>query len=480
MKLNRNHIAALAAAGAAAALGAAGAAKLGRVAVNKIFDRFMRILTSDLYDENLWEVVSSTTRIGPQAAMETNFRAQDAKLMERPMGTPRKYGGLDDIKFNIAQLYSMPTQIDTEIYMDVVIGPHSKKPVILKHPMMMAPMAYGIALSKEIKIALAKGTAAVGTAAHVGAGAFLPEERAAAKYLFYQYNRGDWGKTPEILRQCDAIEIQFGQGAYAGVGHILKSQMIDDQLRKDFKRGPNQNLVTNARQPEVQNPEDLVRLVQKLKSITGGVPIGAKIAAGKYLEMDLYWVCTSGVDFVVIDGSDAATKGSPPILQDDFGLPTVFAIDRAYKWMQKHGFKERISLIASGLIRTPGDALKICALGADACQIGAIALFAVSHPQMIKALPFEPPTSITFYGEKYADDFDIETGATALKNFLASCKLEMEEGIRALGKTALSQVNREDLMTINEVISKGLQIPMVYEAYDPLKDQCPKVRKVKL
>jgi glutamate synthase domain-containing protein 2 len=480
LKFNRNHIAALAAAGAAVALGAAGAAKLGRVVVNKIHDHFVSILTRDLYDENLWELISSTVRVGPQVALETSLRAQDSKLLERPMGTPRKYAGLDDIKFNIAQLYSMPTPIDTDIYMDVVIGPYSKKPVILKHPMMMAPMAYGIALSKEVKIALAKGTAEVGTAAHVGAGAFLPEERAAAKYLFYQYNRGNWGKTPEILRQCDAIEIQFGQGAYAGVGHIIKSQLMDAQLRKDFKKGFNENLVTQSRQPEVQNPEDLVRLVQKLKSITGGVPIGAKIAAGKYLETDLYWVCSSGVDFVVVDGSDAATKGSPPILQDDFGVPTVFAIDRAYKWMQKHGFKERISLIASGLIRTPGDALKVCALGADACQIGAIALFAISNPQITKALPFEPPTTLTWYGEQFADEFDIESGAKAIKNFLASCKLEMEEGIRALGKTALSQVNREDLMTINEVISKGLQIPMVYEAYDPLKDQGPKVRKVKL
>jgi glutamate synthase domain-containing protein 2 len=136
--------------------------------------------------------------------------------------------------------------------------------------------------------------------------------------------------------------------------------------------------------------------------------------------------------------------------------------------------------IASGRIRTPGDALKVRALGADACQIGAIALVALSHNQVHKPLPFEPPTALTWYDEVFADRFDIKTGAKSLQNFFESCKLEMAEGIRALGKTSLSQVNREDLMTTNEMFAKGLGIPMVYDAFDPTQPQPPKVRKLKL
>lgn len=90
--------------------------------------------------------------------------------------------------------------------------------------------------SREIRIALAKGAAAADTAFHVGAGAYLHQEREASKHLIYQYNRGDWGKTPEILRQSDAIEIQLGQGAYGGVGYIFKSVLMDHQLRKDYNK----------------------------------------------------------------------------------------------------------------------------------------------------------------------------------------------------------------------------------------------------
>jgi glutamate synthase domain-containing protein 2 len=276
------------------------------------------------------------------------------------------------------------------------------------------------------------------------------------------------------------VEIQLGQGAYGGVGHVIKANILSSELRKEFNIPKGQDLITYSRQAEVQNPEDLKNLVEKLRNQTDGVPIGVKIAAGKYLEADLYWICRSGADFIVIDGAESATKGSPPILQDDFGIPTVFAIHRAVKWMQKHGFKDRISLVASGGIRTPGDALKVKALGADACQIGAIALVALSHNQVHKPLPFEPPTSLTWFGEKYSDQFDIETGARALQNFFESCKLEMAEGIRALGKTSLSQVNREDLVTTNEMFAKGLGIPMVYDAFDPMEQQPPRVRRLRL
>jgi hypothetical protein len=36
-------------------------------------------------------------------------------------------------------------------------------------------------------------------------------------------------------------------------------------------------------------------------------------------------------------------------------------------------------------------------------------------------------------------------------------------GIKALGKTSIKEVNRKDLFSLDETISKGLGIPMAYE-----------------
>ena len=130
----------------------------------------------------------------------------------------------------------------------------------------------------------------------------------------------------------------------------MKAEMLDDSLRKEF-RFKGTGFETSSRQPEVQSPEDLKKLVDKLRNFTDGMPIGVKIAAGKFLRR-ISTGLTSGADFIVVDGQKPLPRVSP-ILQDDFGIPTVFAIDRAAKWMEKHGFKDRISLIASGGIRTP-------------------------------------------------------------------------------------------------------------------------------
>ncbi len=466
--------------GSAIGLGALGAKFLSRLVINKVSDHILKIITSDNYDENLSELFSSVMRIGPQVTLETGLRAEAAKVIERPMGPTNKFPNLNDLKFNVAQINTLPTEVDTEVDFSITIGKYAKRPLQFDQFMMLAPMAYGVALSKPVKIALAKACAEAGAVYHTGAGAAVLEVLDFSEKIIFMYDRGNWPKSQESMLNSQAVEIQLGQGAYGGVGYITQSDMVSSELRKDFQIPKGQDLITYSRQPEVQNPEGLKNLVDKLRHINDGVPIGVKIAAGKYLEADLYWICNSGVDFVVLDGAEAATKGSPPILQDDFGIPTVFAIDRAAKWMESHGFKDRISLIASGGIRTPGDALKVKALGADACQIGAIALIALSHNQIYKALPFEPPTSLTWYDDKHSDQFDIETGAKHLCNFFESCKLEMIEGIRALGKTSLSQVNRDDLMTTNEMFARGMDLPMVYDSFDPLVKQAPRLKRLKL
>ena len=42
-----------------------------------------------------------------------------------------------------------------------------------------------------------------------------------------------------------------------------------------------------------------------------------------------------GVDYIAIDGGQAATHGAPPILSDDFGIPTLHAVVRASQSFRK-------------------------------------------------------------------------------------------------------------------------------------------------
>lgn len=435
--------------------------KLIRSAVNLSIE----VLMTDKYDENLWEALSASIKVGMNNTLENELRAAEGTAIDRPLGPPRKFPSLDDLMFNIAQLYVMPRDFEELVDTKVTIGKQAKHPFTIELPILIAPMAYGAALSKKVKIAFAKATAQVGTASTSGEGPMLKEEREAAKYYIMQYNRGDWAKSEEILQQSDAIEIQFGQGAIAGIGSRTKAQNITEEMYQAYGYPPGHDFVAHSKQPEVQHPRDVEKLVKKLKNIMDGRPVGAKIGAGKYLEADLDILCNSGVDFITIDSCEAGTKGSVPILQDDFGVPAPFAISRSAEWLYKHNFKDSVTLLASGKIRTPGDVLKACALGADACYIGTVALFVVAHTQALKTLPYEPVTQLVWRGGEFEDKFDIEAGATSLGNYLTASKEELDKAIRALGKKSLKDVDKNDLSSLSELISKGCHVPMVYEPY---------------
>lgn len=436
---------------------------LGRFVFDCLIAYMGKIVMTDKYTENLLELFSAVTRFGPQQIMELNLRAERGKSVHRPLGPPKRMPDLDSLMFDFAQLHKLPTALEEPIEMQTTLGPKAKKPIVLDIPLIVAGMAYGVSLSEGAKVALAKGTSMAGTATNTGEGPFLKSEREASKYLILQYSRGDWSKGEEILRQVDAIEIQIGQGAYGGVGHKHGAKEMDDTLREAFDYPRDKDAVAHSQQPEVDDPRKLRDLVHRLRRQTDGVPIGVKIAAGKHLEQDMEWCIKAGVDFINVSSAQAASRGSPAMLQDDYGLPNVYAIHRAARYLEKRRARDRITLICDGRLRAPGDFLKAIALGADICSIGSAALFAISHTQVLKPIPFEPPTQLVWYDGKFAKKFDAEKGARSLHLYLKSCRLEMIEGIRALGKRSIQEVGREDLMSLDETISKGLDLPMVYE-----------------
>ncbi len=95
--------------------------------------------------------------------------------------------------------------------------------------------------------------------------------------------------------------------------------------------------------------------------------------------------------------------------------------------------------------------------------MGSISLFAIAHLQILKTLPYEPVTQLVWYSGKDRHEFNASVGAKHLYKFLNACNEEIREAVRSMGKTSVTDINRDDLFALDELTAKGLGVPICYE-----------------
>lgn len=436
-----------------------------RLIVKRMVKQAGKIILTDTYQENIMELMPGFRHMGIQNTLENSLRAETGKVLHRPLGSSKKWPHLESITFIPAQTAPFAVSSEEEVDIEVTIGPKAKKPMKIDIPLMISGMGYGVSLSEQARLSLAGAAKNTGTAINSGEGGVLNEElNVAGKYIL-QFSKTEWGKEEKLIKRADMIEIKLGQGSFFGIGAHIPPEDLKGEARKVMGLEKDEMAVIHEHFFENQTLNDLKELVTQLRKLTGGVPIGAKIGAGGKIEEDIDHLINIGVDYIAIDGGQAATYGSPPILSDDFGIPTLHAIVRAVKHLEQKNMKNQISLILSGGMLTPGHFLKALALGADAVYLGSPLLFAMSHSQSLTPLPFEPPTQVVWYNGKLKDQFNIEEGTKAAEKFLIASTEEMKTALRAMGKRSLKELSRKDLVSYDELTARMAGVPFSFEPW---------------
>ena len=429
-----------------------------RSVVNEVVDHTLSRLIKDQYTENMAAMIPVGRKVGFPNFMEILMRSSQGTPVPRPLGSHIHFSPWESVLFSPVHLFRMPTPEQIGIQTSVTIGPLARKPLTLSIPIMIAAMSFGGALSKNAKLALAKAATSVGTATNSGEAGLMKEEREAAHLFIGQYNRGGWMNTPDKYKQLDAIEIQLGQGAQGSASQRTTVKNIGADYREVFGLKEGEPAVIHSRLPGVNTEDDFIQLVKRLRDETG-VPVGLKIAATHHLEKELQIALEAGVDFITLDGAEGGTHGGAPTLQDDVGLPTLFAITRAAHFLARKGATGKVSLIATGGLVTPGSMLKAMALGADAVYIGTAAMLALIGEQLVKSAPFEAATSLVVYTGKMTSELDVDVSARNLARYLTSTVTEMEMVAQSLGRTSLSDISKSDLCTMDADVARttGIQ-----------------------
>ena len=355
----------------------------------------------------------------------------------------------EDILFLGCQLNPQPLESDVDVNIQTVIGKTAEKPLVIESPIYITHMSFG-ALSRETKIALAKGSAAVKTAQCSGEGGILKEEMENAYKYIFEYVPNRYSVTEDNLRNADAIEIKIGQSTKPGLGGQLQGEKVTSEIAEVRGKPLGEDIHSPATIPGISTKEDLKELVDDLRKQSGGRPIGLKFAAGR-IEEDLEHVLFAGPDFITIDGRGGSTGASPKLIRDSTSVPTIYALSRARKFLDEH--ESDITLTITGGLRVSSDFAKALAMGADAVAIGTGAMMAAACQQYKICDTGDCPVGVATQDEELRKRLKIETASKRVENYLKVSSEELKTFARITGHNDVHDLNIDDLCTINSEIS---------------------------
>ncbi len=356
-----------------------------------------------------------------------------------------------------AQLARSPLLSSEKVSLKTTLGKKAQKPLVLACPFYISHMSFG-ALSREAKVALAKGAAHVKTAMCSGEGGILPVEQESSYRYIFEYVPNLYSVTDENLQAADAIEIKIGQGTKPGLGGHLPKEKVTKEIAQIRGKSEAQDIISPPCFSQLQTKEELKKLVKELKDRSLGRPIGVKLAAG-HIEEDLAWVIFAEADFVTIDGRGGATGASPKVVRDATSVPTMYALRRARRYLDQQ--KSSLELVITGGLRSASDIFKALAMGADAVALATGPMIALGCDQYRICHTGKCPLGIATQDEALRKRLDIDLSSRRVANYLSALQQEVTTFCRLTGHASIQDVSLADLGCMSEEVSRYTDVQHV-------------------
>lgn len=361
------------------------------------------------------------------------------------MGVPRsELPHWDDIQLLVAQFARKPLMETDQVATELVIGPNAARPLKLAIPLFVSDMSFG-ALSEEAKIALATGAERAGTGICSGEGGMLPEEQQANSRYFYELASARFGYREELMSQVQAFHFKGGQGAKTGTGGHLPASKVTGKIAQVRGLPEHTDAISPPTFAGLESPTDYREIAQRVREVSGGIPIGFKLSAN-HIEKDIDFALEATADYIILDGRGGGTGAAPLIFRDNISVPTIPALARARRHLDRLE-RSDVTLIITGGLRTPADFIKALCLGADGVALSNSAMQAIGCVAARMCNTNNCPAGIATQDPELRKRMDVEKGAARLHNFFSASTELMQVMARACGHDALDQFNIEDLTT---------------------------------
>lgn len=350
----------------------------------------------------------------------------------------------EDIQILTAQMATKPLMENVPVKTEVIIWPRAKKPLTLSMPLFVSDMSFW-ALSEEAKISLSKGAELAGTWICSGEGGMLKEEQEANSKYFYELASAKFWYDEEKLKNVQAFHFKWGQWAKTWTGwHLPWDKNI-------WKIAEVRNIKewTDAISPptftDLKTSDDFKKFANRVRDITGWIPIWFKLSAN-HIEEDIQFALDASADYIILDWRWGWTWAAPLIFRDNISVPTIPALARARRYLDKV-WADDITLVITGWLRVPEDFIKALALWADAIALSNSAMQAIWCIAARMCNTNNCPAWIATQRKDLRQKLNIEKSAKQLQNFFESSNHLISIMARACGHDNINKFNRNDITT---------------------------------
>ena len=335
----------------------------------------------------------------------------------------------------------------------------------------VSAMSYG-SLSKNAIMALNGGAKIGGFAHNTGEGGVSPYHLKFGGDLIYQIGTGYFGCrakdgnfSPELFKQTVSapsikmVELKLSQGAKPGHGGILPASKNTEEIAKIRTVEAGTDVLSPPFHQAFDTPTGLLKMIQQLRELSGGLPIGFKLCIGR--KSEFLGICKAmletGIkpDFITIDGGEGGTGAAPLEFSNSVGMPLKEGLAFAHNALVGFGLRKDIKIIAAGKIFTAFHIFRTLALGADICYSARAMMLALGCIQALECNKNTCPVGVTTHDPERMKGLVVADKKQRVANFHQETIESLVEllaaaGIRDHQKISRSDVNRRIVNNLHQ------------------------------
>ena len=291
--------------------------------------------------------------------------------------TGKSNGGFDRLDFKFiseSNWLEHSDSIDTSIQLNRrADGRYKPAPPI---PIYGGGMSYG-SVSVNVMLSRARNAKKWGTFMSTGEGGYPEQLYECKENVITQVATGYFGVEERSIQAAPIVEFKYAQGAKPGLGGHLLATKAGEEVAKMRGSVPFVSLFSPFPFHSTYSVEDHSKHIDWVQTVNPDALISVKVSTPHDVDMVAVGSYYAGAHIIHIDGGFGGTGAAPEIAKKNIAMPIELAIPKVHKFLIKEGIRDKVTLIASGGIRTADDIAKAIALGADGVVLGTSDLVAM-------------------------------------------------------------------------------------------------------